>query len=449
MAITDVHKEYQDNLVAWQADSDFFMGDITVKAAGLTYLPKITGDQDTDEYKAYLARGLYPGAVGRTVRGLTGSAMLKEPQIDLTGRMEGLITTQKVKNTVLELIKTGRAGILVDMPKQTTPPSVFDIKSTAYDVFHITNWKHDNDDNLIRVVLLESRDGIDAEGNDKEIVVYRELILLEGIYTVRLWEEVIRDDGIEWEIVDTIVPGSGTTPLGFIPFVFINPIAVSSKIEVSPIQDMVAIAISQYQTIADWKHGLKFTALPTQWATGVNETTSIKFGSATALVSSDIDAKFGMLEFTGKGLVEIVTAINMHTDWMVYQGARLFQDPKKGVESEETTRLKQGAENATLSSIIDATESGYRLQVEYANIFLNTSVDSESAFSMSRDFIDSKMSPEELTALMNDWVNGGMSFETYYYLKKQGEQTRPGVTAEKELNQIEQEMPVFNEEEPE
>ena len=88
MAITDVHKEYQDNLPAWEADRDLFKGDITVKAAGVTYLPKITGDQTDPEYKAYNARGLYPGAVGRTVRGLVGSAMLKEPEISLTGRME-------------------------------------------------------------------------------------------------------------------------------------------------------------------------------------------------------------------------------------------------------------------------------------------------------------------------------------------------------------------------
>ena len=450
MAITDVHKEYQDNLTAWEADRDFFKGDITVKAAGVTYLPKITADQTDDEYDAYNARGLYPGAVGRTVRGLTGSAMLKEPEIKLTGRMEGLITTQKVKNTVLEDIKIGRAGILVDMPKQTKPPSVLNVKSTSYDVFHIPNWKHDKDGNLIKVVLLEVRDGVDADGNDIEVKVYRELIMIDNVYTVNLYEEITTDEGTDWKIVETIIPGTGTTALNFIPFIFINPIAVSSKIEVSPIQDMVAIAISQYQTIADWKHALKFTALPTLWATGVNKenATSIKLGSGTALVSSDIAAKFGFVEFEGTGLVEIVTAINIHTDWMVYQGARLFQDPKKGVESEETTRLKQGAENATLSSVIDAVESGYRIVIDYANIFLGTSVDTETAFSMSRDFIDSKMSPEQLAALMNDWVAGGMSFETYYSLKEQGELTRQGITAEAERTLIEAEMPAFNTEEP-
>jgi len=329
MAITDVHKEYQDNLTAWEADRDLFKGDITVKAAGITYLPKITADQTDDEYDAYNARGLYPGAVGRTVRGLTGSAMLKEPEINLTGRMEGLITTQKVKNTVLEDIKIGRAGILVDMPKQTTPPSVLNVKSTSYDVFHIPNWKHDESGNLIKVVLLETRDGVDAEGSDIEVKVYRELVMIDGKYTVNLWEEITTDDGTDWKIVETIIPGTCTTALNFIPFIFINPIAVSSKIEVSPIQDMVAIAISQYQTIADWKHGLKFTALPTPWATGVNpdNSTEVKLGSGTALVSSDPEAKFGFMEFEGKGLTEIVIAINIHTDWMVYQGARLFQDP--------------------------------------------------------------------------------------------------------------------------
>ena len=451
MAIKDLHKEYVENLEAWTADEDFFKGDIAVKAKGITYLPKITADQTDPEYNAYNARGVYPGSVGRTCRGLGGSAMLKEPEIKLTGRMSGLITTQKVKNTILEEIKIGRSGILCDMPKQTEPPSVFDVFSREYDAFHITNWKHDKDGRLIRVVLVESRDGIDEDGNDIEVVVYRELIMLGGVYTVRLWEERTIKDKADWTVVDTITPGTGTKTLDFIPFIFINPIAVSSKIEVSPVQDMVSIAKSQYQTIADWKHGLKYTALPTPWATGINpdNATEVKLGSGTALVSSDAYAKFGFMEFEGKGLTEIVVAIETHTKWLVYQGARLFQDPKKGVESEETHRLKQGAENATLSSIVDATESGYRLLIEYANVFLSTNVDPETAFSMSRDFIDSKMSPEMLTATMADWVSGGMSFETYHYLKQQGEMTRPGITAETERALIEAEMPVFNNKEPE
>ena len=63
---------------------------------------------------------------------------------------------------------------------------------------------------------------------------------------------------------------------------------------------------------------------------------------------------------------------------------------------------------------------------------------------MSKDFIDQKMSPEELTALMTDWQSGGCSYETYYYLKAQGELTRPGVTAEEEQNQMDMEGPAFN-----
>ena len=451
MAITDVSQEYEDNLTAWEADRDFVKGDIAVKAGGQTYLPKIIADQTDAEYAAYLARGLYPGAVGRTVNGLTGSALLKEPEINLNGRMLDLITTERVKGTIKEDITYGRTGILVDMPVQTDPPSVLNVITTTYDVFQIRKIKKDKAGNMIQVVLKESRDGVDEDGKDIIVVVYRELMLIDGVYTVRLWEEVIHDDKLDWEIVEILIPTARDKSLRFIPFIVINPQAVSTKVEVSPIQDMVAVAISQYQTIADWKHGLKFTALPTLAATGVDseEGPNIKLGSGTALVSVNEGAKFYFVEFDGKGLVEIVTAISIFTDWMVYLGARLFQDPKKGVESEETTRLKQGAEGATLSSIVDAVESGYRLVIEYANLFLGTNVDPESAFSMSRDFIDSKMPPEELTAIMNDWVNGGMSFETYYYLKHQGEKTRPGITAEDEQNQIEQDMPAFNEAEPE
>ena len=81
--ITITHPEYDENLDLWTADEDFFMGDAQVKSKKTLYLPKLTTNQSDADYTSYLARGLYFGGVGRTVRGLTGSAMLKEPKIEL------------------------------------------------------------------------------------------------------------------------------------------------------------------------------------------------------------------------------------------------------------------------------------------------------------------------------------------------------------------------------
>lgn len=448
MDITYQHPEYRANLPAWEMDEDFYLGDLKVKAGGVKYLPRITTDQEDTDYEAYKERGLYFGSVGRTVNGLTGSALLKEPSSNLTGSLEYFIKTQDVKETIKEVIKIGRNGLFVDMPAETQPKSVMEVKISLYRAIQITNWEEDDTGKLTRVVLLESVEEQDEDGNVVSVPRYRELKLDDdGKYEVNIYEpDTDSDSKTTWSITETYYPNSKGTRLDFIPFVFINPIAVSTTIEVSPIQDLVSVAKSHYQTFADYKHALHFTALPTGYATGVSkeEAGKIKLGSQTFLTSNNDQAKFGMLEFEGKGLEELVVALAMMQQYMVYLGARLFEDPKKGVESAETHRLKQGAETATLSSIVDATESGYRVAIAYANVFLGTTFDPETSFSMSRDFIDSKMTPEELTAIMNDWINGGMSYETYYSLKEQGELTRAGITAEQEQDQIESEGPTMN-----
>jgi len=433
--ITDLHRDYKENLSDWEANHDCFKGDTTVKDKGQTYLPKLTADQTDTDYKIYKANGKYNGVVGRTVRGLTGSAMLKAPEINLSGRMEGLITHAKVTDAVQENIKQGRLGMLIDMPLQTDPPKILNTTLKLYTTFNITNWEYSEDGVLIRVVLKEAKhDGA---------IYYRELLLFNGVYVVNIWEE---DANGEWVVVKGIIPKSSSGTLKFIPFIFINANQVSSEVVVSPIQDLTWTTIWHYQKFADYSRGLRLTALPTATATGINEDDAplIKLGSGTALVSPNPDAKFGMLEYTGQGLGAIVTALEIADKQAIYLGARLLEDQKKGVESEETHRLKQNAENATLSSIVNAVEQGFRIGIEYANIFLGTSVDPETAFSMSKDFVDMKMSPDEITALMNDWQSQGMSYETYYYLKQKGEMTRPGVTAEEERAQIESEAPVMN-----
>ena len=55
---------------------------------------------------------------------------------------------------------------------------------------------------------------------------------------------------------------------------------------------------------------------------------------------------------------------------------------------------------------------------------------------LNRDFVDSRLSPEEVKALLLVWQAGGMSFETFHHNLMAGELTRPGVTVEIERHAI-------------
>ena len=59
---------------------DAVAGEDVVKARGETYLPRLTGQE---AYRGYVLRALFFGATGRTLQGLLGAVMRKDPVVTL------------------------------------------------------------------------------------------------------------------------------------------------------------------------------------------------------------------------------------------------------------------------------------------------------------------------------------------------------------------------------
>ena len=78
-----------------------------------------------------------------------------------------------------------------------------------------------------------------------------------------------------------------------------------------------------------------------------------------------VGAKVGFLEFTGQGLDPVKDALEKLETLMAVAGTRLIEHSKKTIERAETLRIRSSGDSATLSSIANTAEKGWRRVLKY------------------------------------------------------------------------------------
>jgi len=56
---------------------------------------------------------------------------------------------------------------------------------------------------------------------------------------------------------------------------------------------------------------------------------------------------------------------------------------------------------------------------------------------LNTDFVDVKLTPQEVTALMQTWQSGGVSHETFLWNLQRGEMLPPNISIEDERSRVE------------
>lgn len=443
MPANSTHPKYDAALPRWQRCIDAYGGSDTIKAATITYLPLLTTQHD-DQYKAYLNRALFYGATERTVQGLTGASIARPFECKLPTRlkhMEKEATPNKgslqslVKTTVLELLKTGRLGLLVDRGTyEGNKPYIVN-----YDATQITNWQEtDGVPTLITLKECVYEKSADDAYVTKEVEQWRELRIEDGSYKVILWRKKVEQGVVTDELVpvNTIVPLQRGKPLTAIPFVVINADGIGLNISKPPLLSVVDVNISHYQNSADLEHGRHLTGLPTPVVTGAElkpgETLLLGSSKAWIFKNDNADAKF--LEFTGQGLGSLVTALTEKERMMAVLGARLLEGQKASVEAAETVRLRGAGDTYTLGSINTSAADGLSLALSYADQWEGG--DGNVTMEPNLQFVDTKLSAEDITALLGAFNSSAISLETFLWNLQHGERLQPDSTVEQELVRI-------------
>lgn len=442
-----VHPAYKEMLPKWERCRDAMAGQDAIHAAGEKYLPALS-EQEPLEYKAYKLRANFYPASGRTWQGLVGMVFRQavhvetpaaaQPMID-DATMSGVSASLLAKQVLGEVEEVGRCGVLVEFPMVTQQPESLAQASAAnlrpyatfYQAESIINWRVERVNQQMQPTLVV----LAEKAEEKSLFVtelvdqLRVLVLLDGVYVVQLYRKP--KDGGQWEpFGPAITPLQSGRPLPAIPFFPFGPEENSLNCQMPPLLDLVDLNISHYRTDADLEHGAHFTGLPTPFFAGVTlgENEKIRIGSATAVVSPDPQASCMYLEFTGQGLGALEKLLDRKEAQMAAIGARMLMPEKSGVEAEDTVKLRHNGENSVLAAqaalVSDGMQKVLNLMREWAGI------PGEIVFRLSTDYLPSRLSPQELTALVTSWQQGAISKRTLFTNLQMGEIVEPGKTFE-------------------
>ena len=400
MPIDSLHPNYND---AWETvTTNAFAGDV------LDYIPRLVG-QSKVEYNAYRERATYFNVTRRTAYALVG-ALLRKPyesnvETDDVKIYGDLSFDEFLAETILGVMTSGRMGLLCDYNDETGSPYI-----VSYPNCTITNWRMNNNDELEFVILRE--DKYDQKPDDpyavEHKVCYRELTVIDGAYTVRIWHQT---HGKQWEITEEYVPSYRGSPLTFIPFVFINSVDTTPKVCEPTLYNLGQINISHFRTSADIEHAAHFTALPQPYISGAlaNDKTELPIGTFDVWQLEE-GSTTGYLEFSGSGISSLQDIQKHKEDQMGAIGTRMLQD-KKGVESVEALRIRQGSESATLVALASAVENGFEMVLAFYDIW--NGGDGNVDFMTNKDFSPATMSPQEMKTLMEAYLAGTISQDTF------------------------------------
>lgn len=442
---------YNKFLPKWQKCRDAIAGEDEIKYKKEKYLPKPSGMDEAD-YKGYIGRAQFFNAGGRTLDGLAGMLNRKPAIIEVPEGMEkylenvdgkGHTIQQFIDMCCKDVLTTGWGSVLVDMPQSesetgSAEQSQADFENKgmyAYMVYYkaeaSTKWKWETEgrSQYLRYVILKEPTVVDAVGEfNTEVKDYYRVLQIDpetGNYKQTLYNDKLIP-------IEEVEPKTSKGNFKYLPFAFLS---TNSEPEEPILSDLINVNLSHYRKSADYENGLHWTGVPTPFERGWTPETKyddkgdevapepMKLGGTQFLYFPSGTEQVGYLEFSGSGLSQIANAMADDKDSMAVLGARIIANQKKGVESAETAKIHNSAENSVLASFANNMSQIFS---RLLRIYLEWSTGSDIApenvkVKINTDFDVATMSATELTALVALWQSGGIAKSDLFRNLKEGE----------------------------
>jgi len=466
--VDTTHKKHDFMSPQWQIARATVEGQRAVKALGEIVLPRLKDQTDAD-YNAYRMRASYVNFTWRTISALAGMIFRKDPEIIVPASIEPMledVTGSGVsfhifaQQVTIEDLTTGRLGVLVDHPEQSTvgltvaDTQRMNIRPTMqlYAAETIYNWEPGRVNNQTVPVQVRLREDFTypAEGfeNPEVETRYRILDLVtrkssdgagenEGpVYRVRVFR--INNKKEDEQVGPDIFPLMNGKPLPYIPFFPIGIDDTTLEMDEPPLIDLMEVNLHHFRLSADLMHGLHFT-LPTPWIAGYtpeNPGDKLYIGSAAAWVFPDPQTSVGFLEFKGEGLIPVSAEMIKNEERMAILGARLLASERKSTETAQAARIYRAGETSILSAMAATISIGL---TKALNTFCEWARQpGDWSITLNNEFLPPEVTPQELAGWLAAWQQGapGFSDEGFFNLLKKREMVTVDVTLEDEQERI-------------
>ena len=438
--MTDIriaHPDYQLNKTNWQQLKNQMSGEKAVKAKGELYLPfpvslpkEVTNSDDfSNQYAIYLFGAHYVNFTQQAVEDLVANVFSRNPIIDpaFPESLEYLNLADTASALCSTVVAYGSALLLVDYPvtegavsKEQQDAQNIAAYYTVYAPLDVINWAtvHVGGVKKLSRVVIQEQIIVDNVYETQ----YRELSILTGVYTIRLYDE------------SGIAKGPATTPsadgvnLKSIPAIFTGVITNDTDIDPSPVQGIADSNIKHYQNTAELQHAINYIGHPMLSITGApmgfvdamntpdaaGNKQRITVGASQALVIEGETGATTLLQIS-PDLVHFNQLEQLEKS-MGEQGYRIKSE-KAGVESGTAMTIRNSGSTSKLASIATQVENAIQSSMEFINAYMGESVALDFQFQLVKDYIKPTADPQLMTVL-NGFVNGGRlpDYVLYDYL---------------------------------
>lgn len=440
--VKTLHRDYDANFEKWRKVRHALAGDLT------SYLRDVGRNEPDRVFGAARQKEYEEGAVcynftKRTLSGMVGSVMRKDPEQIIPDSMEYLLTNcdgsgvglwQHAQDTLMEIDSIGRGGLLVDAPNVEVATmaeqneGLLNPTIAFYTAENIINWRMHRVGAVNRVAMIVLREDYEYFDDVNEFETkcgeqYRVLDLVDGVYRQRLYK--YDEGGSPIGGVEELFPQLGGVPTGIIPFMFIGAGNNDATPDDAPLLPLAELNIGHFRNSADNEESSFVVGQPTLFiAPGENMSQNgftdanpngVKMGSRTGhnvgaggsafLVQADANnlAKENMAD-KEKQAIQI--------------GAQLIT-PTTQITA-ESARLQRGADTSVMATIARNVSSAYTDALKWVAGMLNQG-DKEIEFKLNMDFFLTPMTAQDRAAWMAD-INAGLLPATAYFsaLRKAG-----------------------------
>ncbi len=412
---------------------DCIEGENKVKRAGAKYLPIPNASDVSKEnqarYKSYVERAVFYNVTRRTLAGLAGQVFYREPVIEVPSELDNVVADangagvdlqQLAKRAMLHVLAFGRSGVLADYPAVEESATVAQLQAgeirptiEVYAPWEIINWTTETEGakrRLTLVVLQENYFYTDDGFEIKEGMQWRELRLVDGVYTVTIWEKNAGTHNIkEGPFIPKDASGDHLTE---IPFSFIGCENNDEFCDYPPLYDLASLNIAHYRNSADYEESCFITGQPTPVFSGLTEdwVTNVLKGSVQLGSRGAVPLPEG-----GSATLLQVVANSMPFEAMEHKERQMVALGAKLVEQKQVQRtlgeaqIENASETSVLSSSANNVSKAFKYALEKCGLFVGT--EQEIKFDLNTDFSISNMTPDERAQLIKEWQGGAITFE--------------------------------------
>ena len=294
----------------------------------------------------------------------------------------------------------------------------------SIDATQVINWRAERigaQYRLTLVVIAETRETVTPDGFGLSAEPqYRVLRLTEVGYTWEIWRA--GQKGIELAEGPFVVLDGAGRPWDEIPFTFIGATNNDSSIDAAPLYDLAEVNIAHYRNSADYEDSAYFCGQAQPWMSGLTEEwrdhlqqQGIFIGSRAPILLPQ-GGQFGFAQAQPNTLAK--EAMDQKEAQMVALGARLVQ-PGSAVKTATEAQGEQEAEHSVLSLACSNVSEAYSKALGWMARFMGA--DGEAALTLSQDFVEQRLDPAMLTALIGAWQSGKLpEADLWEQLRKYG-----------------------------